>query len=154
MRFKSLILTDVSQKRSPGVHDGTGKRQWIKIITFKLSSPDSHLREEGSSGVSHSYLNCNSSVFIWNVKPSLYAFVWRKKKSAAKNIVWKPLDQETVRGNGIEVVKRRKLDRKDWERWLMRICDQQGGFRYWDLGALPVLKEDGVQDRAVLVELK
>lgn len=42
------------------------KRQYIKMVAFKLDSPDSHRRDgKASSRVSHSYLSIfSSSVFI------------------------------------------------------------------------------------------
>lgn len=41
---------------------------------------------------------------------------------------------------------------RDWERRLGRTCDQQGGSRYREFGALSILKEDGVQHRVMLAE--
>lgn len=61
------------------------------MVAFKLHSPDSPMREEEAFGVSHPYLNYSGSVFIWNIKVFLYAWISEGKKSVAINIVWKPL---------------------------------------------------------------
>lgn len=55
-------------------------------------------------------------------------------------------------GAGLEVIRKGKLGRKDWGRWLIRLCGQQRGFRYEDPRAVSSLKDGGVQHEVLLIE--
>lgn len=127
----------------------------VKMIAFKLGSPDSHLRDgEASSRVSSSYLSTfSSSDFIWNTKASLTHFHLKEGEMYCwqNHLKTTRLEDQWERV-GLEVIKEGTLGPKDRERWLIRLCDQQGEFRYEDPGALSSLKNAGVQHRSLLIE--